>query len=257
MSDKLPTSGNNQQIDRSVLSTQAEVDIDLADPHLELDLDYSVDESGASQVDDNNINDFNDFNDFENDDINDIDDGIDLDDELLRPGDDDPLKAEVALALFEVTLSQVRQRELERQASSSLWLSHHWPQDYAEKCVKIGRRQICRRCAALYPLGFLTALLSVIGLPLWPATLDPMMIWILCIPATIAFVGEAIGLFKYSRRWQVATMLIAALAFGKALGYELENRWSPEFWWPIAIFGGTWFLASVFSAKTAPVRRTR
>lgn len=235
MSDKLPMPGKNQQIDRSGYSLQTEVDIDLADSRLELDLDQRADESSAdgSSANENGT-----------------------DDELL-PDSDDPLKAEVAMALFEVTLKQVRKRELERQASSSLWLSHHWPQDYAEKCVKIGRRQICRRCAALYPLGFLTALLSVIGLPLWPATLDPMMIWVLCLPATIAFVGEAIGLFKYSRRWQVATMLIAALAFGKALGYELENRWSPEFWWPIAIFGGTWFLASVFSAKTAPVRRSR
>jgi hypothetical protein len=66
----------------------------------------------------------------------------------------------------------------------------------------------------------------------------------------VAFVGEAVGAFRYSARWQTGSMLVSAIAFGRALGYEFANRWSPEFWEPVAVFGGLWFLASVFAAKT-------
>lgn len=100
-------------------------------------------------------------------------------------------------------------------------------------------------------MGFLVAFLAAAGYPLWPASWDPAAIWILCLPATVAYVGEAIGLFGYSPRWQVATMLITATAFGRALGYELVDRWSPEFWQPVAVFGGIWFLATVFGLQTS------
>ena len=75
------------------------------------------------------------------------------------------------------------------------------------------------------------------------------MIWVLSIPATVAYCGEALGLLRYEPRWQVATTLLAALAFGRALGYELAERWSSEFWGPIAVFGGIWFLATAIAAN--------
>lgn len=131
-----------------------------------------------------------------------------------------------------------------------MWLAHHWPAHYRERCVRLGRHHVCRRCAALYPVGLIVAVLSAAGYPPWPTSFDPAMIWILCLPATIAFVGEAVGLFAYSPRWQVGAMVVTAVAFGRALGYELVDRWSPEFWQPLSIFAGLWFLASVFNAKT-------
>lgn len=147
-------------------------------------------------------------------------------------------------------MRQRRDREdAERRAARTLWLSHHWPDDYQARCLRLGRYHICRRCAALYPLGFAVAASSALGAAPWPGSWDPLVIWLLCLPATIAFVGEALGWFNYDIRWQVATTLLAALAFGRALGYELVERWSPMFWGPIAVFGGIWFFASVAAAR--------
>ncbi len=155
-------------------------------------------------------------------------------------------------ALFDERLAQINERTRDHRARRQLWLTHHWPKDYQQRCVRIGSRHVCRRCAALYPLGFVVAFLAAFGLPLWPTTWDPTAIWILCIPATVAFVGEAIGVFRYSAKWQVAAMLITALAFGRGLGYELVDRWSSEFWGPVAVFGGLWFFASLFHHTTKP-----
>ncbi len=153
---------------------------------------------------------------------------------------------------FQLRLAQINRREQRFEARKQLWLAHHWPDEYAERCVRIGSRHVCRRCAALYPLGFLVAVLAAAGHPPWPDSFDPAAIWLLSIPATVAFVGEALGFFRYSPRWQVATTLLAAVAFGRALGFELVDRWSPEFWQPIALFGGIWFFASAFAVITKP-----
>ncbi len=153
-----------------------------------------------------------------------------------------------ATTLFDLRLAQIAKRHERAEGRRHLWLAHHWPDHYAERCVPIGSRHVCRRCAALYPLGFLVAFLAAAGYPPWPASFDPTAIWLLSLPATIAFVGEAIGLFDYSPRWQVGTTLIAAVGFGRALGYELLDRWSAEFWEPIAVFGGIWFFASLYAA---------
>jgi hypothetical protein len=147
-----------------------------------------------------------------------------------------------------------RSQATREQGRRQLWHAHHWPEDYGERCVHLAGRPWCRRCLALYPLGFLVAVLSVAGLAPWPATADPAAIWLLAIPATVAFVGEAVGLFDYRARWQTVTTLLAALAFGRALGYELDQRWHPWFWQPLAVFGGIWFLASVYQHRFATER---
>lgn len=162
-------------------------------------------------------------------------------------------RQQAALALLDHRLAQIGARERDLIGRRQLWLAHHWPDDYAERCVTIGRRPVCRRCAALYPFGLLVAVLSVAGVLPWPAGADPAAIWLLSIPATIAYCGEAIGLFRYDPRVQVATTLVAALAFGRALGYELESRWSTEFWGPIAVFGGIWFLATTIGHARSKV----
>ncbi len=145
---------------------------------------------------------------------------------------------------FERRLAEIRSEQQETASSNNLWLSHHWPTDQDERCVTVAGRQVCRRCLTLHPLAIVIAVAFVFGFRIWPASLDPVVIWALSTPATIAFVGEALGWFNYSSRWQVATTALAALAFGRALGYELENRWHPYFWGPIAVFGGVWFFAS-------------
>lgn len=164
--------------------------------------------------------------------------------------------SQAAEALFDLRLAQIAKRHERAEGRRHMWLAHHWPEHYEERCVRLGSRHLCRRCSALYPLGFVVAVLSVAGYPPWPASFDPAAIWLLSLPATIAFVGEAIGVFNYSPKWQVGTTLLAAAGFGRALGYELLNRWSAEFWEPIAVFGGIWFFASVFAATTAKTATT-
>jgi hypothetical protein len=150
-----------------------------------------------------------------------------------------------AMALFEARLADMARAERERVGRRNLWLAHHHPDEYAERCVHLGSRWVCRRCASLYPLGILVAVVSAMGAAPWPESIDPWPIWLLSIPATLAYCAEAIGLIRYSAKVQVGTTLVAAVAFGRALGYEFEQRWSPEFWGPIAVFGGIWFLATM------------
>jgi len=154
-------------------------------------------------------------------------------------------------AAFDAGVRRIHQRFETERGRQQLWHAHHWPEQYRTHCVRIGSRHWCRRCLSLYPLGFLVAVLAALGSPPWPASADPAMIWVLCLPGTIAFVGEAVGVFAYRPRWQMAATLVTAAAFGRGLGYELADRWSPEFWQPVAVFGGIWFLASAFRAQTA------
>ncbi len=151
----------------------------------------------------------------------------------------------VALAMFDAKLKSMASIQQAKIGRRNMWLAHHWPEHYGERCVKIGKYHVCRRCAALYPLALLVAVLSTAGLVPWPGALDPWAIWILAIPATVAYGAEALGVVKYSAKIQVSTTLIAALAFGRALGYEFEQRWSSEFWGPVCFFGLAWFLLTV------------
>ncbi|MEL7207908.1 MAG: hypothetical protein AAGK32_06690 [Actinomycetota bacterium] len=154
----------------------------------------------------------------------------------------------LALARFDAGLARLGARERERRAGRSLWLAHHWPEHYGERCVMVAGRPVCRRCLALHPLSLAVAFASAAGLAPWPAALDPWPIWLLSIPATLAYGAEALGVIPYRPRWQVATTLIAAFAFGRGLGYELVDRWHPYFWGPLAVFGALWFWATAFAA---------
>lgn len=154
----------------------------------------------------------------------------------------------LALARFDAGLARLAARETERLAGRNLWLAHHRPEHYGERCVVVSGRPVCRRCLALYPMSFLVAFAAAAGLAPWPASLDPWPIWLLSVPATVAYGAEALGLIAYRPRWQVATTLMAAFAFGRALGYELLDRWHPWFWGPLALFGALWFWATVFAA---------
>jgi hypothetical protein len=147
--------------------------------------------------------------------------------------------------LFQARVALMRARDAERRGRRNLWLAHHWPEDYGERCVVLRGRPVCRRCASLYPLGFLMALLALVVGPPWSPAWDPWPVWILSVPATVAYVGESLGWFRYSARWQVFTTLLAAVAFGRALGAELADPGQSIFWGPIVVFGGIWFAATV------------
>lgn len=173
---------------------------------------------------------------------------------LDPPAPSDPAAPFDPLEVLDRRLAEVRagHHERDRRARTTrraLWLAHHWPEHYQQRCVAVGPVLLCRRCLALYPLALVMAVASVAGLSLWPTRFDPWLIWALSLPATVAYVGEAVGWFSYRARWQVATTLLAALALGRALGLELLDRWQPAFWGPVAVFGAIWFAATVIGHR--------
>lgn len=151
--------------------------------------------------------------------------------------------------LFEARLARMRADEAQRAGRRRFWLAHHWPEEYAERCVEVGGHVVCRRCAALYPLSTAVALLALLVGPPWPLAWDPWPVWVLSLPATVVFVGEQLGRFAYSPRWQVGTTSVAAVAFGRAAGAEIGDPGQHMFWGPIAVFGGLWFTAVVVGQR--------
>lgn len=177
---------------------------------------------------------------------------------MSSPSEPEPGSNPAAMKMFEAKLASIAAQETRLTGRKNMWLAHHWPEHYAERCVSIRGRHVCRRCAALYPLGFLTAVLfAVSGFTFWPTEIDPAPIWILSFPATVAYCAEAFGLISYNAKVQVGTTIAAGFAFGHALGYELQNRWSSEFWGPIAVFGGIWFFATVVGAERKKKQQRR
>lgn len=162
----------------------------------------------------------------------------DTDLELLDP--------EAESRLHTIMTAQQQRREADsraRRARRELWTAHHWPEKY-ERCVRLGQRHVCRRCLALYPVALAVMTLSLAGGELWPSSLDLWVIWLACVPATVEYVADALGLVRYHPRRQLVVTLVVALALGRGLSYEMTSRWSWEFWGPLLVFGTVWFAAA-------------
>ncbi len=170
-------------------------------------------------------------------DLSDVDDVDDVQ-ALGRSGERD-FDAE-----FERTVAAIEERESEHRAAKGLWLSHHWPDEH-DRCVVVRGRPVCRRCLTLYPVALLVAGLSLAGLAPWPERLDLWFIWGLCVPATIEFVAEQVGLIGYSARRQIVATLMLAPALGRGFAHELDQSWSWEFWGPVLVFCSVWFVATL------------
>lgn len=127
-----------------------------------------------------------------------------------------------------------------RQASKTLWLAHHWPHRY-ERCAVVAGRHVCRRCLWFYSISLLTLAAAAIGVSPWPATWDPILVWILSLPATIEFIGGEIGWWRYDARRQVVVTSILGLAVGRGFYAELTSAGSWTFWGPTLVFGSLWF----------------
>jgi len=148
---------------------------------------------------------------------------------------------------FERRLAEIGRANQEQAARSGLWLSHHWPHQYHQRCFQIQGRWVCRRCAALYPLAILIAFATALTPGTDPSWIDVVVISTCSIPATIAYCGEALGWFTYRPMTQTLTMMLAAVGFGRGLGHEFVNRWSLSFWVPLAVFGSAWLASTIVS----------
>lgn len=128
---------------------------------------------------------------------------------------------------------------------NALLLSHHPPSQY-DRCIRIGRHPVCRRCAVLYPLAFVVAIASLFGLH-WPETWDRTLLYLLPLPVTLEFVIERFGGVRYRAGRQIALTLLAAPALGRGLARYFAHPTDRLFWGMVVLFGGSALFALVAS----------
>ena len=164
---------------------------------------------------------------------------------------DTELPPEAEARLQALLAEQAARRQTEdaaRQERRAIWRTHHWAAEY-DRCAVVGGRHVCRRCLTLYPIALVVMTLSLMGVPPWPAELDVWFVWGLCIPATLDFMAEKLAGVAYSPRRQVIVTALVAVAVGRGLAHEIDDRWTWIFWGPVLVFGSLWFLAAVTKAR--------
>ena len=137
---------------------------------------------------------------------------------------------------------------------SPMWLSHHEPADY-DRCVRIGRRHVCRRCLALYPVAFAVLILAGAGVR-WPASLDGVLLVALPLPAVAEFVLEHLGVTGYRPGRQVLVTLPLALALGVGFDRYLDDHTDPVFWGTVVVYGGVCFASLIVGWRRGVGRPT-
>jgi hypothetical protein len=116
-----------------------------------------------------------------------------------------------------------------------LWLSHH-PPEQLDRCVRLGKYDVCRRCLVLYPIAFLTAAVSYATAP---DALDPWILLLAPLPAVVEWWLEHLGRIDYSPVRQVALTIPLALALGRGFARYLEDPLDPLFWVMVVVYGGS------------------
>lgn len=132
---------------------------------------------------------------------------------------------------------------------NALLLSHHPPSQH-DRCFRIGRRHVCRRCAVLYPLAFVVAIASLFGLH-WPEAWDRTLLFLLPLPVTLEFVIERLGGIRYHAGRQLAVTLLAAPALGRGLARYWAHPNDRLFWGMVLLFGGSALFALMFGRSDA------
>src|SRR3954447_13756943 len=92
-----------------------------------------------------------------------------------------------------------------------MWLAHHYPEDY-DRCLRVGRRHVCRRCAVLYPIAFVTLVATAGWHP--PEGVDLVLVALLPLPALAEFVLEHVGVVHYAPARLVALTVPLGLGLG-------------------------------------------
>jgi hypothetical protein len=133
---------------------------------------------------------------------------------------------------------------------SPLLLSHHPPAQY-DRCIRIGRHHVCRRCAVLYPVAFAVAIASLFGAH-WPERWDSTLLYLLPLPVTLEFVIERFGGIRYRAGRQIALTLLAAPALGRGFARYWAHPNDRLFWGMVLLFGGSALVALLFKRGPSP-----
>lgn len=117
-----------------------------------------------------------------------------------------------------------------------MWLSHHPPEQY-DRCLRVGRWHVCRRCALLYPLAFLVTGLSVATG--WSGGAGAaVLVIVLPLPAVVEFCLEQFGRISYQPWRQLAVTAPLAVALGIGFARYLEDVGDLVFWSTVVVYGG-------------------
>jgi hypothetical protein len=116
-----------------------------------------------------------------------------------------------------------------------LWLSHHWPEDY-DRCVRIGRSHVCRRCVVLYPIAFAVLGVSV-AVSAQPGTLGVAALVLLPLPALLDFVAEQLQLVRPSPSRLVAVTIPLGIGLGAGFARYVESPGDRWFWGVVLVYG--------------------
>lgn len=135
------------------------------------------------------------------------------------------------------------------QHRTPLWLSHHWPEDY-DRCVRIGRRHLCRRCLAFYPVWLVAVVAALAGLR-WPVAWDSWILWLLPVPVVAEWWLEHLGVLGYSATRNVVTSVICAIGVGVAFSRYLLDPGDPLFWAGVVVFAVLCAVPLVISRRGA------
>ncbi|MCU0310478.1 MAG: hypothetical protein MUE36_06010 [Acidimicrobiales bacterium] len=127
--------------------------------------------------------------------------------------------------------------------TTPLWLSHHWPEDY-DRCVRVGRAHVCRRCTVLYPLAFAVLALALLGAR-FPEAFGIVALVVLPLPALVDFVAEHLGWWAPSPRRLVAVTVPLGVGLGVGFARYLENPADPWFWGVVVCYAAIALLAAL------------
>ena len=129
-------------------------------------------------------------------------------------------------------------------ASSPMWLSHHWPDEY-DRCVDVGGRLVCRRCLVLYPTSLVAAVVFA-HVASWPERLDPWFLWLLPLPSVLEFVAEQLRFVRHSPRRLLLLTIPLAVACGRLYVLYLRDLRNDLVWSVVLTYGGiclvSWFV---------------
>lgn len=116
-----------------------------------------------------------------------------------------------------------------------LWLSHHWPEDY-DRCVRLGRSHVCRRCVVLYPIAFVVLGASVAGASL-PQAFGVAALVLLPLPALLDFVAEQLQLVEPSPVRMVAVTIPLGIGLGAGFARYVDSPGDRWFWGVVLGYG--------------------
>lgn len=129
-----------------------------------------------------------------------------------------------------------------------LWLSHHYPENY-DRCVRVGRKHICRRCIVLYPLAAAVMVAAVVA-DTSPGLLTIALV-VLPLPAVVEWTLEHRGRIPYIPRLHLVLSAILGVGLGAGFARTAANRFDPVFWGVVGL-DVVWCLAVAFLVGSDP-----